>query len=53
MLIGLHRALLDYVRRRALAGRRNPALARDLRRQGERALGVLEDGLGDYAVKPR
>lgn len=50
-LIGLHRALLDYVRREALAGRRNPALERAVRRQGGRVLGLLEDGLGDYAVK--
>jgi hypothetical protein len=51
-LIGLHRALLGYVRRQALAGRRNPALARAVRREGERAVKVLEHGLGDYAVKP-
>jgi hypothetical protein len=50
-LIGLHRALLDHVRREALAGRRNPALARGLRRQGKQALAVLERGLGDYAIK--
>ena len=50
-LIGLHRALLDYVRREALAGRRNPALARAVRRQGERSLGLLRHGLGDYAVR--
>jgi AcrR family transcriptional regulator len=51
-LIGLHRSLLGQVRREALAGRRNPALARSLRRQGKHALAVLERGLGDYAVKP-
>jgi AcrR family transcriptional regulator len=50
-MIGLHRSLLDYVRRQALAGRRNPALARSLRRHGERALMLLEEGLGDYAVR--
>ena len=51
-LIGLHRALLDFIRRQALAGRRNPALSRAVRRQGERALEQLQHGLGDYAVKP-
>jgi AcrR family transcriptional regulator len=51
-LIGFHRAVLDYVRRQALAGRRNPALTRAVRRQGDRALELLRDGLGDYAVKP-
>jgi len=51
-LIGLHRALLGYVRRQALAGRTNPSLARSIRKQGERALAQLEHGFGDYAVKP-
>ena len=51
-LIGLHRALLGYVRRQALAGRTNRSLARSIRKQGERALAQLEQGFGDYAVKP-
>jgi AcrR family transcriptional regulator len=51
-LIGLHRALLGYVRRQALAGRTNPGLARSIRKQGERALEQLQNGFGDYAVKP-
>jgi AcrR family transcriptional regulator len=50
-LIGVHRALLDYVRHGALTGRRNPGLARAVRRQGERAFALLERGLGDYAIK--
>jgi AcrR family transcriptional regulator len=50
-LIGLHRALLEYVRRQALTGRTNPGLARSMRRQGERALAQLERGFGDYAIK--
>jgi AcrR family transcriptional regulator len=50
-LIGLHRALLGYVRDQALAGRRNPGLARAVRREGARAVRLLEQGLGDYAVK--
>jgi hypothetical protein len=51
-LIGLHRALLDYVRRQALAGRPNPSLARSIRKQGERAVAQLEHGFDDYAIKP-
>ena len=50
-LIGLHRALLDHVRRQALAGRRNPALARLVRKEGKRAVALLQRGLGDYAVR--
>jgi len=50
-LIGLHRALLEYVRRQALTGRTNPGLARSIRRQGERAVAQLERGFGDYAIK--
>src|SRR5947209_2382340 len=36
-LIGVHRGLLNLVRQRALAGRTNPHIARDVRAQGERA----------------
>jgi len=50
-LIGLHRALLDYVRRQALAGRRNPSLSRAVLRQAERSVELLRHGLGDYAVR--
>ena len=50
-LIGLHRGLLEYVRRQALTGRTNPGLARSIRRQGERAVAQLERGFGDYAIK--
>jgi AcrR family transcriptional regulator len=52
-LMGVHRALLDYVRRGVLAGRSNPRLARNVRAHGKRALVLLERGLGDYAIKPR
>jgi AcrR family transcriptional regulator len=51
-LIGLHRALLDSVRRQALAGHATPALTRTVRSQGKRAVALLERGLGEYAVKP-
>ena len=50
-LIGVHRSLIDYVRRRTLAGARVPELAREVRREAKRALTRLEGGLGDYAVK--
>jgi AcrR family transcriptional regulator len=50
-LMGVHRALLDYTRGRIVAGARNPALAREVRAQGKRALKALEDGLGRYAIK--
>jgi AcrR family transcriptional regulator len=52
-LIGVHRAVLAYVRRRVLAGQyRLPDLARDVRFHGETALALLAEGIGDYAPKP-
>jgi AcrR family transcriptional regulator len=51
-LVGLHASLIDYVRRRILQD--PPAisrLSRDLQSEGERAVQLLGDGLGDYAVK--
>jgi AcrR family transcriptional regulator len=50
-LMGVHRSLIDYVRRRVLAGNRAPAISRGLRAEGKRAFALLEGGLGDYAVK--
>jgi AcrR family transcriptional regulator len=52
-LMAVHRALIDYARKSALAGRPSADLARDIRVQGERALALLERGLGDYGVKSR
>jgi AcrR family transcriptional regulator len=52
-LIGVHRALLDQVRGAILAGTARSRVARDVRSQGERALALLEHGLGNYALKPR
>ena len=46
VLMGVHRALVDFTRERIVAGMRNPQLARDVRRQGRRALALLEHGLG-------
>jgi AcrR family transcriptional regulator len=48
-LIGIHRALVDCVRRHALAGREIARVAREVRSQGKRALARVESGLGDYA----
>jgi AcrR family transcriptional regulator len=50
-LMGVHRALVDYTRRRVLAGVRNPRLAREVRTRGQRALATLEGGLGDYGAR--
>jgi AcrR family transcriptional regulator len=51
-LIGVHRALIAYVRDRLEAGETDRRrLAREVRRRGEAALALLGDGLGDYAAK--
>ena len=50
-LIGLHRSLIDYVRRETLAGTPNRTLARDVRPQAKQALAGLESGLADYGIK--
>jgi AcrR family transcriptional regulator len=51
-LMGVQRALVDYVRGAVLAGVHGPKLARDAKAQGRRAFARLEQGLGDYALKP-
>jgi AcrR family transcriptional regulator len=51
-LIGVHRALITYVRERLELGNpRRGRLARDVRDRGEKALALLDDGLSDYARK--
>ena len=45
-LIGVHRALIAYVHRQALAGVENRRIARNMRAQGKRALARLEHGIG-------
>jgi AcrR family transcriptional regulator len=60
-LVGIHGALIDYVRRRLLEGPPDVGrLARDVRRESARAIELLRGGLGDYApglsdpaVRPR
>jgi AcrR family transcriptional regulator len=50
-LIGVHRALIAYVRERLEAGATDRRrLARDVRRRGEDALALLSDGLRYYAA---
>jgi AcrR family transcriptional regulator len=48
-MMGVHRALVDYTRRRIVAGDRGPRVARDVRVQAKQALALLEEGLGDLA----
>ncbi len=50
-LFGLHRALIDYVRTRALAGAGAAEVRREVRAQAKRAFARLERGLGDYAIR--
>jgi AcrR family transcriptional regulator len=49
-LMGVHRALIDYSRKRILEGARNPGLSRSVRSQGKRALSALDEGLGRYGA---
>jgi AcrR family transcriptional regulator len=49
-LIGVHRSLIDYVRRETLAGTPNRKLARDVRAQAKQALAALGSGLADYGI---
>jgi len=51
-MMGIHRALVDYTRRRILAGIHGPQLARDVLAQAGQALALLEKGLGDLARRP-
>jgi AcrR family transcriptional regulator len=50
-LMGVHRAVIDYVRRRTLSGARGAVLARELEAQTKQALAALKHGLDDYAVR--
>jgi AcrR family transcriptional regulator len=51
-LIGVHRALLDHVRRRGQSGEVLAGLAAEVRKLATEAFDVLEQGLCDYAAKP-
>ena len=50
-LLGVHRALIDHVRARALAGATAAEIGPDVRAQAQRAFAQLERGLGDYAPR--
>jgi AcrR family transcriptional regulator len=50
-LLGLHRALIDYVRRRVLGDEDLTGLAADLRKLTGAAFALLEDGLRDYGIR--
>ncbi|OLB66629.1 MAG: hypothetical protein AUI10_02210 [Actinobacteria bacterium 13_2_20CM_2_72_6] len=49
-LMGVHRALLEYVRRQVHAGRSGPPLARAVRARADRAIAVLAKGLADVGT---
>jgi AcrR family transcriptional regulator len=50
-LMGVHRALVAYTRRRIAEGIPIARLAREVRAQGSQALASLERGLGGYGIK--
>jgi AcrR family transcriptional regulator len=50
-LLGVHRALIEHVRRRVLAGADAPAIARELEDEGAKAIALLERGLASYAPR--
>ena len=47
-MLGLHRALIDYVRDQALAGARAAQIRTGVRREAKRAIARLERGLADF-----
>jgi AcrR family transcriptional regulator len=49
-LMGVHRALIEHVRARILAGALGPDLSASVRAEAERALDLVAAGLGDYAA---
>ena len=51
LLLGAHRALIDYVRVRALAGAPASQVAREVRARAKRAFDLLDSGLADYGVR--
>ena len=50
-IIGLHRAIIEYVREQAAAGTRAARIRPGVRAEAERAIALLERGLGDYGVR--
>jgi AcrR family transcriptional regulator len=52
-LIGTHQSLIEFVRRRLLAGPvDNARLAQDVRTRGRLAMDLIEQGLASYGIKP-
>jgi AcrR family transcriptional regulator len=51
-LLGLHRALIAYVREQALAGAPAARIRAGVRAEAGRAIAQLERGLGDVGVRP-
>jgi AcrR family transcriptional regulator len=51
-LMGVNQALIRYTRRHVLADEEPDGLAADVRGHADRALALLEHGLGGYAPKP-
>ena len=51
-LMGVHRALIDLVRRRVLADEAPDRLAADVRAYGAEAFALLAHGFADYGVRP-
>jgi AcrR family transcriptional regulator len=50
-LIGVHRSLIEYVRRRVAAGATAAEIGPELQEQAGRGLALVERGLGDYAPR--
>jgi hypothetical protein len=50
-IIGLHRALIDYVRVQAAGGASARRIRTGVRAEAERAIAQLEHGLGDFGVR--
>jgi AcrR family transcriptional regulator len=51
-MMAFHRSLIDFVRQRALSRRSGAQLAAEIRAAGERALTLVEGGLGEYDPAP-
>ena len=51
-LLGLHRALIGYVRRRVLSGDELTGIAAEVRKLTSTGFALLEHGLGGYAAQP-
>jgi AcrR family transcriptional regulator len=51
-LIGVHGALIEYARAQVLTADRPAGIQADVRAHGERAFGLLENGLAGYSPAP-